>query len=473
MSTHEIRPQRPKPASSFPSIASASVRAGEQGSTRPQGRRAVDTRAVHAGRGDLRRLGVHAPPIDLSSTYPLGAIGDAAASLDALASGREPVAGEAIYSRLHGPTAARFEDGLAALEGATGAVTFASGMAALTACLLALRSLAHEDGRAVADHVVAVRPLYGGSDHLLSSELLGLRTTWARADEVAAAITPETLAVIVETPANPTLDLVDIADVAAQIQAAQIRAAQTDAARTAGAADVALLVDSTFATPVLQRPLEHGADLVLHSATKFLGGHGDVLAGVVAASDRRHIEALRRVRGATGGVLHPLAAYLLHRGLPTLPLRVRAAQTTANELAQRLARHPRVGRVLYPGLEGHDPRGLVGRQMDGPGTLLAFEAVGGAAAGLVLLDALELITPAVSLGSVDTLIQMPAAMTHHIAGEDARAEGGVTPAMLRLSVGLEDVDDLWRDLDAALQVAHGGDTVHAAAESVGDVVRCA
>ena len=218
-----------------------------------------DSRAVHAGRADLRGLGVHALPIDLSTTYPFESLDDAVGSLDAMMAGAAPTAGGPVYSRLHSPTVARFEAGLAELEGAEASVAFASGMAALTAAVLAAR----EDGK---DHVVGVRPIYGTTDRLLSSGLLGLAVTWTDEAGVAEAVRPDTALVVVETPVNPTLDLVDVAAVA----------------RAAG--DVPVLVDSTFATPVLQRPLALGAALVMHSATKFIGGHGDVLAGVVACS---------------------------------------------------------------------------------------------------------------------------------------------------------------------------------------------
>lgn len=380
------------------------------------------TLAGHAGRADLRDLGVHAPPIDLSTTYPLADPEAAGRSLEALAAG-EGLAGSPVYARLFNPTVARFEAGLAELEGTAEAVAFGSGMAALTACLLA----ASRRGR----HVVAIRPLYGTSDHLLASELLGLRVSWATPQSVGASLANDTSLVVVETPANPTLALVDIRDVVEQ------------------ARGVPVLVDSTFATPVLQRPAELGATLVLHSATKFLGGHGDVIAGVVA-TDPTWARELRHVRVLTGALLHPLAAYLLHRGLPTLPLRVERAQETARELATRIARHPAVIRAFYPGLPGADPEGLLARQMRGPGALVSFEVAGGYEAALRLMRSLRLITPAVSLGATDSLIQHPASLTHRAVEERVREQSGISAGLLRLSVGLEGVEDLWRDLEGAL-----------------------
>lgn len=385
---------------------------------------ALDTRAVHAGRDDLTELGVHVPPIDLSTTNPLPSVAAGGAAYELLAGGgRLPAGHSAVYQRLWNPTVARFERALAELEGTADAVAFASGMAALTACVLA----ATRSGRR---HVVAVRPLYGGTDHVLDSGLLGTEVTWARPDGVADAVRPDTALVIVETPANPTLDLVDITALAA------------------AAKDAPLLVDNTVATPVLQQPARHGAVLVLHSATKSIGGHGDVLAGVVAC-DEEWAARLRQVRAVTGAVLHPLAGYLLHRGLQTLPLRVRAQQSNARKLAEWLAGHPAVERVHYPGLD--DPSGLVGRQLAGTGSLLAFEVRGGAPAAEAVANACRLITHAVSLGGVDSLIQHPASLTHRPVEADAKP----SPGLLRLSVGLEDVEDLRADLAQALAAVPG------------------
>ncbi|HEY3559992.1 MAG TPA: PLP-dependent aspartate aminotransferase family protein [Kribbella sp.] len=378
----------------------------------------LDTRAVHAGRDDLAALGVHVPPIDLSTTYPLPGVDTGGASYDELTQGRGPDGGSLVYQRLWNPNVARFEDALAELEQTDGAVAFGSGMAALTACLLASVAV----GR---PHVVAVRPLYGGTDHLLSTGLLGTTVTYVEPREVAAAIRPDTGLVILETPANPTVDLVDIRYVAS------------------AAGDVPLLVDNTFATPVLQQPARHGASLVLHSATKYLGGHGDVMGGVVAAGVE-WVGRLRQIRAVTGGLLHPLAAYELHRGLQTLPLRVRAQQATAIKVADWLSAQPSVERVYYPGLS--DPAGLIGRQQAGPGAVLGFTLSGGFEAASRVASSLKLITHAVSLGGVDTLIQHPAALTHRLVAADAKPSDG----LLRLSLGLEDPEDLTADLAQAL-----------------------
>ena len=382
-----------------------------------------DTLGVHAGRGGLGQA--HVPPIDLSTTYKTPDLDAATQSIDDMAAGKNP-SGGSIYQRLHNPTVARFEQALAALEGAEQAVSFASGMAAVTGALLAAKM--------VGSHIVAVRPLYGGTDHLLCSGLLGLDVSWATADTVAQHIGPDTSLVICETPANPTLQLVDIGAVVEQAQG------------------VPVMVDSTFATPILQKPLEHGACLVLHSGTKFIGGHGDVMAGVIGC-DGVWADRLRQVRILTGANLHPMAAYTLHRGLQTLGLRVRAAQDNAQRLSAWLQSHPSVARVRYPGAPGGDPLGLIGRQLKGPGSLVAVDLVGGYEAARSVMAAVQLITPAVSLGSCDTLIQHPAGLTHRIVGEAAKDASGIGPGLLRLSVGLEDVDDIWADLSMALQKA--------------------
>lgn len=372
----------------------------------------IGTRAVHAGREDLTDLGLHAIPIDLSTTYPSRDMNAEAARLDLLVTGARDE-GMPVYARVGNPTVDRVERAVASLESCESAVAFASGMAALSACLLAVAS-------AGKSHIIAVRPLYGTTDFLLECGLLGVTTTFVTPDEVASAIRPETGLVIVESPANPTLDEVDIRKLVQDC------------------GDVPLLVDNTFATPILQRPAELGAAIVLHSATKFLGGHGDVLAGVVACSEEFAC-VIRNVRYATGGMLHPLAAYLLMRGLTTLPIRMRASSETARILAERLSAHPAITAVHYPGLNPTRPA----EQMEGGGALVSFEVAGDPAD---VIGGVRLITPAVSLGSVDTLIQNPASISHHIMDPDVRHDIGISDKLLRMSVGLEHVDDLWDDL---------------------------
>jgi methionine-gamma-lyase len=384
----------------------------------------IETRAVHAGMGGLG--GSHVPTIDFSTTNPLPNVELGGDSYEQLATGGPLLDGQsAVYQRLWQPGVARFEESLAALEGAEVAVAYSTGMAALSACLLAAAS-------AGKPHVVALRPLYGGTDHVLDAGLLGTTVTWAEEGGVAAAIREDTGLVIIESPANPTLELLDIAGIV----------------REAG--DVPVLVDNTFATPVLQRPIEHGATLVLHSATKYLGGHGDVMGGVIATNEE-WAPRLRHVRALTGGLLHPFAAYMLHRGLRTLPIRVRAQQETAGELATRLQGHPALARVMYPALAGQDPKGLIGTQSEGAGSIVSLDLAGGYSAAARFIESLRLITHAVSLGGVDSLAQHPASLTHRPVAAEAKPGGGI----VRISIGLEHVDDLWADLSQALDASAG------------------
>jgi methionine-gamma-lyase len=405
----------------------------------------LETRAVRSARGHVRSDttrevgGAHVPPIDLSTTYTFDTAEAVAASMDALIEG----AGEApnpVYARLQNPTVSRFESALADLESAEAGVAFASGMAAITAVVMAACSEASPEGWARGRHVVAVRPVYGGTDHLLTSGLLGTEVSWVESTEVASAVRHDTSLVLLETPANPTLVMVDIADVVSQVRACETRLGHR----------IAVAVDNTFATPILQRPLELGADLVVHSATKFLGGHGDVMGGVVATSEE-WAHPLRQIRMITGGVLHPMAGYMLHRGLQTLPVRVRAQQASARVIAERLVLHPDVIAVHYPGLSG-DPveTRLLQTQQVGPGSLLAFRVRGGREASERVMETLTLICRAVSLGSVDSLIQAPALLTHRVVDPASREAAGVPDDLLRLSVGLESVEDLWNDLEQAL-----------------------
>lgn len=383
----------------------------------------IETVAVHAGMDGLTETGSHVPGIDLSTTNPLRGVESGGYSYENLATGGTPEPGDsAVYQRLWQPGVARFENALSALERTQGTVAFATGMAALTATLIATVT-------AGKPHVVALRPLYGGTDHVLASGLLGTTVSFTDLAGVGAAIRSDTGLIILESPANPTLELTDIAAVVAV------------------AGSVPVLVDNTFATPVLQRPVESGATLVLHSATKFLGGHGDAMGGTVSGPVGWMVR-LRQVRALTGGLLQPFNAYLLHRGLRTLPIRVRAQQETAGEVAARLSTHPTLARVLYPGLPGQDPQGLIGRQCAGAGSLIALD-LGSFAAAVRFTEALGLVTHAVSLGGVDSLVQHPASLTHRPVAADARPGAGI----VRLSIGLEHVEDLMEDILAALDTA--------------------
>jgi cystathionine beta-lyase/cystathionine gamma-synthase len=252
--------------------------------------------------------------------------------------------------------------------------------------------------------------------------------TYAEPGEIAQHVTDQTGLIVLETPSNPTLELRDIADIVRQ------------------AGDVPVMIDNTFASPVLQQPLRHGAAYSVHSATKYLGGHGDAMGGVVVASPEL-AQSLRPIRTITGGVMDPFTAYLMLRGIGTLPIRIREQQRVAGELARWLVEQPAISRVFYPGLPGADPTGLIGRQMSGPGAMLAFEMAGGFGAAEKVCGALRLITHAVSLGGIDTLIEHPASLTHRVVNESAQPHA----AVLRISAGLEDPVDLIADLEQALE----------------------
>lgn len=336
-----------------------------------------------------------------------------------------------LYTRLGNPTQEALEHRVATLEGADAALAVASGMAAATTAVLTLCKSG--------DHIVSGDTLYGGTHQLFSHTLprLGISVTEVEATDPAhfeAALTERTRLIYVETPANPTLVLTDIPAVA-------------EIARAHG---IPLLVDNTFCTPVLQRPLEMGASIVLHSGTKYIGGHGDAIAGLLAGDaefiTRARFETLRDV----GGCISPFNAWLLIRGLKTLPVRVRQHCANAMVVARWLEDHPKVTRVNYPGLESHPQHELARRQQDGFGGLITFEVVGGRAAGKIVMDSVELCTLAVSLGDVDTLIEHPATMTHSTYSEEELLKVGIDPAMIRLSVGLEDPEDVMEDLEAAM-----------------------
>ncbi|NTV03855.1 aminotransferase class I/II-fold pyridoxal phosphate-dependent enzyme [bacterium] len=335
-----------------------------------------------------------------------------------------------LYTRLGNPTQEALECRMAALEGGEAALALASGMAACTTAVLTLCGSG--------DHIVSGDTLYGGTHQLFTHTLprLGIAVAEVDATDPAnfeRAITPATKLLYVETPANPTLVLTDLPAVAA-------------IARRHG---IPLLVDNTFCTPVLQRPLEMGADIVLHSGTKYIGGHGDAIAGILVGSSefitRARFETLRDI----GGCISPFNAWLLIRGLKTLAVRVRQHGENAMAVAKWLEKHPKVTRVVYPGLPSHPQHELAKRQQSGFGGLISFLIAGGRDAGRTVMNSVELCTLAVSLGDVDTLIEHPATMTHSTYSEEDLLKVGIDPAMVRLSVGLEDPEDVIADLAQA------------------------
>jgi cystathionine gamma-lyase len=376
------------------------------------------TRAIHAGQQPDPSTGAIMTPIYASSTYVQRSPGDH--------QGWE-------YSRSHNPTRDAYEKCIADLEGGIRGFAFASGMAA-TATLLELL----DSG----DHVVAGDDLYGGTFrlfHRVRERSAGLNFTFTQLDEEGAlerALRPETRMVWVETPTNPMLKIVDIAA----------------AAEIAHAHGALLVVDNTFATPLLTRPLELGADIVMHSATKYLGGHSDLVGGVAVVRDDPELaERVWYLLNSAGAIQGPFDSFLALRGLKTLPLRMRAHCDNAAQLARWLQRHPAVARVIYPGLPEHPGHELAMRQMDGRGGgIVSIDVRGGLAEARRMLERCRLFSLAESLGGVESLINHPAIMTHASVPEEIRARLGISDTLVRLSVGVEDVADLIDDLDQAL-----------------------
>jgi len=374
------------------------------------------TRAIHVGQERDPQTGAVVPPLYVAATYVQPGAG---------------VWAEFDYSRSGNPTRKNFERAIADLEGGCGGLAFASGMAATHCAMLLLSS---------GDHVVAGADIYGGSYRLLHKVLnhSNIGVTLAAGTDLAAledAITPQTRLVWIESPGNPQMSITDIAAVAA-------------IAKRRG---VLLGVDNTFATPVLTRPLELGADIVMHSATKYIGGHSDLLGGALVVKDKALFDKLYFLQNATGGVMGPLECFLASRGLKTLELRVREQSRTAQQLAEWLAHDPRISRVLYPGLPGHPGHEIARRQMDGAfGAMLTIEVRGDFAKAKRVCEATQLFQLAVSLGAVESLIEQPASMSHASYDAAARAAHGITDGLIRLSVGLEALEDLQGDLSQAL-----------------------
>jgi cystathionine gamma-lyase len=375
------------------------------------------TRAIHGGQSPDPATGAVMPPIYATSTY--------AQSSPGVHQGYE-------YSRTQNPTRMAFERCIADLEGGTQGFAFASGMAA-TATLLELVD--------TGSHVIAMDDLYGGSFRLFERvrrRSAGLDFTFADLSDLqaaAAAIRPGTKMIWIETPTNPLLKLVDIAAVAG-------------AARGRG---ILVVVDNTFATPWIQRPLELGADVVMHSTTKFLNGHSDMVGGVAVVRDAALGERIGFLQNAIGAVSGPFDSFLALRGLKTLPLRMRQSSESALAIAGWLERHPRVERVLYPGLPSHPQHALARRQMPAGGSgVVTFFLKGGLAECRRFLERLEVFTLAESLGGVESLVDHPAIMTHASVPPESRAKLGISDSLVRLSVGIEDTDDLVADLERAL-----------------------
>jgi len=375
----------------------------------------IDTLAVHAGQEPDSVHGAVMQPIVLSSTF-------------AQPEPAKPLIYE--YSRSGNPTRTALESCLAALEGGKFGFAFASGSAATLTLLHTL---------APGDHVLSGDDVYGGTFRLLDKVLkpMGVSSSFVDMRDLSrleAALRPETRLIWLETPSNPLLKVFDLRAI-------------SELARARG---LLLVVDNTFASPVLQRPLELGATVAMHSTTKYINGHSDVVGGALITSDAELATKLRFLQNAIGAVPSPMDCYLVLRGIKTLAIRMRRHSEVARELALRLEKTKGVRRVLYPGLPSHPDYELACRQMAAPGGMLSLELDGGAKRASRFLSALEIFTLAESLGGVESLAEHPASMTHASIPADVRAQTGISDGLVRLSVGLEGAEDLWADLEQAL-----------------------
>jgi methionine-gamma-lyase len=383
------------------------------------------TQSIHAGQHVDEATGAVAPPIIQSSTFAFANTREGADRFAGTAEGY-------IYTRMGNPTIARLEEAVATLEGGAQGLATGSGMGALCTVVFALMNQG--------DHMVGTASVYGPSRVVMERDFsrFGVESVFVDTSdlaEVRAAMRPNTNLVFIETPANPTISLTDIAAVA-------------EVAHERGAI---VLVDNTFASPLLQRPLELGADVVMHSMTKFINGHTDVVAGMIVPGSDELRTRLKKVHAYLGACMDPHQAWLALRGLKTLAMRVRTAQENAGMVAEFLERHPKVEWVRYPGLASHPQHDLATRQMDGPGSLISFEVTGGIEGGARLLDGVELMTLAVSLGGIETLIQHPSSMTHAAMPREQRIAAGITDGLVRVSIGCEDATDLIADFEQALR----------------------
>ncbi len=373
------------------------------------------TRAIHAGQEPDPLTGAVNVPIYLTSTYAQEEIGKN--------KGYE-------YSRASNPTRDALETSLAALEGGTSAHVFASGMAAITALITMMRT---------GDHVICGENVYGGTTRMFNdvATRYGIEFTYtdtADPENVRRAIRPTTKLVHIETPTNPLMTLTDIRAVA-------------DVCHERG---VDMSVDNTFMSPYLQRPIELGADIVMHSTTKFLNGHSDGLGGVLVGTKPEHRDTFSYVQTCTGGILSPFESYLVLRGVKTLAVRMKQHDANGRRVAEFLVNHPKVLNVHYPGLETHPQHGLAKRQMNGFGSMLAFD-VGSPQHANDMLKKVRVCTLGESLGGVETLISHPATMTHASTGAEMRKKLGITDGLVRISVGIEEIDDILADLEQAME----------------------
>ncbi|RLV59322.1 aminotransferase class V-fold PLP-dependent enzyme [Parashewanella curva] len=383
----------------------------------------ISTKAIHAGKISDPN-GALVSPLSQSATFVFDSVEQGGARFSGDEQGY-------IYTRLGNPTTTELENKIAVLEGAEDAAATASGMAAVSSALLA--------NLAQGDHVIASRTVYGCCFSLLTHqfERFGIESTFVDftdIEKVRAAIKPNTKVLFCETPVNPHLEVYDLVAIAG----------------LAKQHDVTSIVDNTFMTPVLQRPLEFGIDMVVHSATKYLNGHGDVVAGIVCGNKQIMEKVKFEIIKDIGGIISPHDAWLILRGMKTLDVRVQRHCDNAEKVADFLESHPKVAKVYYPGLDSHQGSEFIGTQMQRAGGVMAFELEADLKSSMKFVNSLELFSIAVSLGDAESLIQHPASMTHSPYTEEARAEAGITDNLIRISIGLENVEDIIEDLAAGL-----------------------
>lgn len=383
-----------------------------------------ETKAIHGGYDSKQFLGSLSTPLFQSSTF----------TFDSAEQGEKRFTGEEeglIYSRLGNPTVRAFEDRMAQLEGGEAGLAFGSGMAAVSAVLLALTK--------ANDHILCSRGIYGCTYGLLSimKEKYNISTDYCymnTEEEIRNQIKINTSCIYVETPINPTMELIDLELVV----------------RVAKEYGIPVVVDNTFSSPYLQRPLEIGCDIVLHSATKYLSGHGDVIAGVIVGKKDVMDHISMTTRKDIGGIISPFDAWLLLRGVKTLPVRMDRHCLNAEKIVNLLKEHPSINRVYYPGDVDHPDHPIMLKQMKYGGGLISFEVKGTKKDAQQVLNHLKMIKNAVSLGDAESLMQHPATMTHSVVPEETRLKMGISDQLLRLSVGLEAWEDIWEDMKQAL-----------------------
>ncbi len=382
-----------------------------------------ESKCVHAGI-DEYEFGAVVPPIYQTSTFKFKSAQHGAALFMGEGKGH-------IYTRMSNPTVEAMEDAVAGLEGGVKALGCASGMAAINVVFATYLS--------AGTHIVCSQAVYGPTNTLLRTvySRFGVEASFVdttNIEAVKAAMKPNTVMVYVETPGNPTLAVSDLAEIV----------------KVAHAGGAKVCVDNTFMSPALQRPFEFGVDVIVHSMTKFLNGHADVVAGIIVVKEMQEYSSLKKVLNQTGGVIDPFNSFLVHRGIKTLALRMERHSENAQKVAEFLEKHDLIESVIYPGLRSH-PQYFTGlRQHIGAGGMITFNLKGGYDAGEIMMNSVKLCQLAVSLGGVETLIQHPASMTHFSMGPEARKDAGIDEGMVRLSVGIENYKDIIKDLERAL-----------------------